>query len=265
MFLVCLLCLPSWFRSSLIDSAAGGWWSLDTRSPRTKAEGALSSQSEKDDEMQRSWGLPTQTDNASTRVVVANGCSGSSVTFRFMKKILTARGCEIHDAPRTEMMKPKNKNQRVVLEAMALRHQDALSRGETLLFKSIPGVFRDTFAGVKKLGMRFSHVRCWNSLNRCMCAASDCFPAGRACGFPVHANDGTEADPCFKPRGKSAEKTKAVFPQGNAELQKHEKTRKRTNHQEQERCKICQHVACAKSFSAGHPRICRGVVLLIVE
>jgi hypothetical protein len=47
-------------------------------------------------------------------------------------------------------------------------------------------------------------------------------------------------------------------------IQKHKKTSKGSTHQEWERCKIYQHVACAKSFSAGHPRIRREVVLLIV-
>jgi hypothetical protein len=198
-----------------------------------KAEGAPA-QSKKDVEMQQSWGLPVQTDNTSMRVVVAGPCSGSSVTLRFMKEILTAHGYKIYDAPDSELMVPhKNKffkrakkklidlgeepsNNRVIVEAMALYHQDALSRGEMLLLKSFPKMFRDTFVGMKKLGMRFSHMYRWNSLDRCVCTVRDCFPAGRSYGFPVYAN-GTEADLCFQ-RRRSAEKTKAMFPQGNAEL-----------------------------------------------
>jgi hypothetical protein len=126
------------------------------RSSRTKAEGALLSQSKDDVEMHRSWGLPVQTDDASMRVVVANGCSGSSATFRFMKETLTAHGCKIHDAPRSEMMKPETNecfkqakkelmdlgeepsDKRVVVEAMALHHEDSLSRGEMLLLFAFP-------------------------------------------------------------------------------------------------------------------------------
>jgi hypothetical protein len=112
-------------------------------------------------------------------------------------------------------------------------------------------VFRHAFAGVKKIEMRFSHVRRWNSLHRCVRAVRDCFPAGRSCGFPVCANDGTKADLCFKRQGKSAEKTKAVFPQGNAESCV-EKEAKQVKHKMEDMGKIGLHVQSSGDMSVSY-------------
>ena len=176
-------------------------------------------------------GFPSQVNNNSMRVLVANGCSGSTVTLRFLTDILTAHGYKISKTKK-ELMKPhKNKlfqkakervknsgekptYERVIVESLEMYYQQASSRGEILLFNSGSTRFLNTLAGMKKIGIRFGHMYRSNSLDRCVCMVRDCFDGG-SYGFPVFANNGTKTDLCFQ-RRKSSEKIQTVFHPGMA-------------------------------------------------
>ena len=171
-------------------------------------------------------------DLTSIRVLVADGCSGSTAAQDLLREILKAHGLNISRSPFEPMKRKNNKywgearknleergedmvHSNVLMEAMKLMHLDAQSRQEVLVVKSGSLPFLHNFAKFEQMGMKFTFLYRWNALDRCVCMVRDCFAKDMNYGFPVFASNGTKSDLCFSRRAAD-EEIKAVFHHGRA-------------------------------------------------
>jgi len=165
------------------------------------------------------------------KMLISDGCSGSTITQDFIRRILSAHGFNILKSsyesfnlnPRknpfleTALKQIKGEPRRNDSQILAykLLYNHSISKGQTLVNKISPTDFLTHWKVLEKMGVDYVYMSRRNALDICVCYVRDCILGGPEIGYPVFGNNGTKTDLCFK-RRKSGEKIQAFFKEGEA-------------------------------------------------
>jgi len=176
--------------------------------------------------MSASWQRP--------RVLVVNGCSGSTFVMKVARRLFLAHGLTVYGWE-YELLNPaknpffnrsavqKHGTSAATARALEAIHDDATRRRSVLLFNGAPGYLSEAVAAVlRKRDARLVHAWRRNVLDTLVCEVRDCFahttPTGKrapgaadALGWPVDARTGARSSACFEQRrSKRANSTAAT-------------------------------------------------------
>ena len=157
------------------------------------------------------------------RVLVAKGCSGSSLTIRAIRKFLQSRGYNVNQG-NPEVYKPLHNSMfelaqelspnessdiDVIVNATLMLKQEAFQNGQMVVYKWGPKNLKPLLKRTRG-DLLFGSMYRKNILDRVVCSIRDCFTFGRNLGYPVFAGNGSKTNLCFD-RRKNGEKTKAYI------------------------------------------------------
>lgn len=186
--------------------------------------------------MEKMKGTNIQADNSTDsnyivdsiiRVLLYDGCSGSSATHRVAIDIMAAHGLKIRTYKRTELDKPEKNpffkvakyklqggekeptTDELLLKAYELLNANAVSNNEITFFKA----FYESSNNLDKLDVAFAGMQRRNKLDKAICYVKDCFGgAAGGLGYSVFAENGTRANNlCFNRRQYPDVKLKVHF------------------------------------------------------
>jgi len=171
-------------------------------------------------------------DNVGPRMIIMDGCSGSSATYRFTIKLLEAHGVHIgyNITDKSELLKPaknpfydsvqqtlekkyqsgilpsKPTYNDIMLESLIEMHHKYQQNDENLFFKANQqflytiGSLNTLFNQLLQNNSKFASLYRANIVDHAICSIRDCFGDTEDIGYDVFATNGTRSDLCFKRR-----------------------------------------------------------------
>lgn len=166
--------------------------------------------------------MSTRTTPSRPRVLVVNGCSGSTFVMKVARRLFLAHGLQVYGWEYELLNPTKNpffnrsavqKHGTTAATARALEavHEDAQLRRSVLLFNGAPGYLSEAVASVlRRREALLVHAWRRNVLDTLVCEVRDCFahttPTGKRAGtadtlgWPVDARSGARSPACFEQR-----------------------------------------------------------------
>lgn len=175
-----------------------------------------------EDKLAKKKGLPP---DGKLRVIVTEGCSGSTFVIKRTRDILDAHGYSVDfgriEAYRQEVNKKYDEAKKflpntathaeTVAHATLMLNDDSFQAGLVTLFKWQREKLNILLEKAGPENVKVATMVRGNPLDRLICQIKDCFPRGLAIGYPVFAGNGSRADLCFDRRYGEYGKTLAHF------------------------------------------------------
>eukprot|EP00592_Proboscia_alata_P026937 CAMPEP_0194443544 /NCGR_PEP_ID=MMETSP0176-20130528/126771_1 /TAXON_ID=216777 /ORGANISM="Proboscia alata, Strain PI-D3" /LENGTH=167 /DNA_ID=CAMNT_0039269817 /DNA_START=589 /DNA_END=1088 /DNA_ORIENTATION=+ len=153
-----------------------------------------------------------QSKSKNAKILISDGCSGSTITQKLVRQILSAHGFNIfwkahfasfNPAPeknpffKTALKQIKGKAQTsdsqtsdAKILAYRMLYNHSISIGRTLVNKIKLKDFSKHWDALEEIGVDFVHVSRRNALDICVCYVRDCILGGPEIGYPVFGNNG---------------------------------------------------------------------------